>query len=143
MTPIASSSDTFDSEPVLYCTNCYSLKIKHDDVLDMDCCCDCGGTEMSETSIEAWESMYEKRYGHRHITKHTDNNNFPVFKLSPSQLKERMCKISNWKEIILSLYPKFPRNLNKADSILFFFDNIIHDGRFDDLRMALSHNRNR
>ena len=31
----------YDDEPVVYCSRCYSLKIKYEEAIDSDCCMEC------------------------------------------------------------------------------------------------------
>ena len=45
----------YDSEPVRYCSRCYSLKVKYDETLDSEYCGDCGCSDISEAPIEIWE----------------------------------------------------------------------------------------
>ena len=40
-------------------------------VPDQDYCADCGTAEIGTTTIEEWNEMYKKKYGHEHITKIT------------------------------------------------------------------------
>lgn len=53
--------EDYNSEPVVYCKNCLSLKIMVLD--DIDYCDDCGCTNLDSTDIESWNKMYEKKYG--------------------------------------------------------------------------------
>lgn len=53
--------EDYNSEPVVYCKNCLSLKIMILD--DIDYCDDCGCTNLDSTDIESWNKMYEKKYG--------------------------------------------------------------------------------
>ena len=53
--------EDYNTEPVVYCKNCLSLKIM---VLDnMDYCDECGCTDTDSTDIESWREMYKKKYG--------------------------------------------------------------------------------
>lgn len=127
----------YDSEPVLYCANCYSLRIQHEDAVDSDFCRDCGCSEIKETSIENWERLYEIRYGHSYIHKNSDPTKSPIFRLSISELKEKVSSSSKWKEIIKSIYPHFPKGYGRIDALLLFFDKIIKDNKINDLRLLL------
>lgn len=61
----------YDNEPVHYCGNCLSLRIrKVADIPDLDFCDECGGTNIQETYIHEWESLYVNRYGFRYLNKH-------------------------------------------------------------------------
>ena len=127
----------YDSEPVVYCAKCYSLRIKHEDSIDADCCMDCGCSDIKESSIETWEKMYEMRYGKKFTRKSNDVKNHPVFKMSLRELRHRLCKLPVWKLFVNKLYPEFPRGLNKTDSALLLFDKLLKDCRVDEFRMLL------
>jgi len=129
----------YDSEPVSYCTKCYSLRIKYEEVLDTDCCMDCGCLDIAETSVDNWERMYERRYGHKYIVKSDNIRDSFVFKLTTDELKTRLYNHPQWREIVFSLYPRFPKGFGRADSIILLFDKLIKDRRMDDLRMKLVH----
>lgn len=63
--------EDYNEEPVHYCTNCLSLKIKKvTDLPDLDFCDECGGTKTSQTHIYVWEKLYVERYGFNHLNKH-------------------------------------------------------------------------
>ena len=52
----------YDSEPVIYCKHCLSLKIRIlDDIIDY--CDECGSTDTAQTDIHTWEKMWEDKYG--------------------------------------------------------------------------------
>lgn len=58
----------YNAEPVLYCKNCLSLKVRNIPVMeDSDYCDECGSTDIGECSIEEWENLYTKKYGHRYL----------------------------------------------------------------------------
>lgn len=58
--------EEYDKEPVFYCNNCLSLKIRHLKYLDNSEYCDeCGSTDIETANIEEWERMYKERYGHK------------------------------------------------------------------------------
>lgn len=127
----------YDSEPIEFCAECYSLKIKHEDAIDADYCGDCGCSNIREASVYEWEALYEKKYGHKYVVKTNDPKKSPVFKLPMSKLMDRLSNLQQWKEIIHSLYPRFPGGFGKADSIVLFFDKLVKDNRLNDLRMLL------
>ena len=127
----------YDEEPVIYCSKCYSLKIKYEEAIDAECCMDCGCSDTSVSSIEEWEKLYEKRYGHKYVVKNTDPKKSYIFKLPINKLKDKVYNSPLWYVIIHSLYPKFPGGLDKADSIILLFDKLIKDNRLDDLRLVL------
>lgn len=66
------NKQSYDDEPVYYCKRCLSLNIKQMPfVPDQDYCANCGTAEIGTTTIEEWNEMYKKKYGHEHITKIT------------------------------------------------------------------------
>jgi hypothetical protein len=127
----------YDSEPVRYCARCYSLKIKYEEVIDSECCADCGSSDILEAPIEEWEKKYERRYGHKFTVKESDPKKTFIFKLPLEKLKTKVYESPMWKDIIRSVYPSFPGGLGRADSIILFFDTLIKQGRLDELKMIL------
>lgn len=127
----------YDDEPVTYCPRCYSLKIKHEDITDTDCCMDCGCTEVKETDINTWERMYTRRYGHKYAEKSNDPKESIYFKMSISKLKTKLYQGNMLPYVIRKLYPRFPQGLSRFDSILLLFDKLGKDNRIDDLRYLL------
>lgn len=62
--------EEYNDEPVFYCKECLSLKIKtvmHG--LDLDYCDDCGATNIEKIHIEDWEKLYKERYGFNYLNK--------------------------------------------------------------------------
>lgn len=57
--------EEYNSEPVVYCKQCLSLRIM--DANGTDFCDDCFGTELGTTTIEEWEILYELKYGHKFL----------------------------------------------------------------------------
>lgn len=134
----------YDSEPVVCCAKCFSLKIKYEEAIDSDCCMECGSTDVVEMDISEWEKNYERRYGKRFIVKSNDPKKSPIFKLPISKLKMKIFESPDWYEIICAVYPQFPRNLSRADSIIVLFDKISKDNKLDELRTVLwNYNRNK
>lgn len=127
----------YDSEPIAFCANCLSLKIKHEDSIDMDYCSDCGSSEIMEAPVEQWEVMYEKKYGKKYVVKGNDPKKSPVFKLTISKLMDKFSNLPNWRVIIYNMYPRFPGGFGKADSIVLFFDKLAKDNKLDDLRVTM------
>jgi ferredoxin-like protein FixX len=127
----------YDLEPVEYCSNCYSLKIKYEEVTDSEYCMDCGCSDILSTSIEEWEKLYEKKYGHKLVEKGIDVKNTPIFKMPLNKLKMKVYDHPQWRSIIRDLYKKFPDNLGRADSVILLFDRLSKDNRLDDLRLLL------
>lgn len=127
----------YDSEPIAFCANCLSLKIKHEDSIDMDYCSDCGSSEIMEAPVEQWEVLYEKKYGKKYVVKGNDPKKSPVFKLTISKLMDKFSNLPNWRVIIYNMYPRFPGGFGKADSIVLFFDKLAKDNKLDDLRVTM------
>lgn len=127
----------YDAEPVVYCPRCYSLRIRHDDSVDVDWCMDCGGTETATASIDDWERLYEERYGHRFVTRHSGPKDSKYFKMSLNKLKICLYDSDMMKRIIDRLYPNFPKGLDKAETVIMLFDKLYKDNRIDDLRYML------
>ena len=60
----------FNDEPVFYCKNCLSLKIKTvPGMIELDYCDDCGSTDISKTDIETWRQLYKDRFGFDYLDK--------------------------------------------------------------------------
>lgn len=129
--------EDYDSEPVVYCPRCYSLKIKYVEAIGSDCCMDCGCTDSIETSIGEWEKLYEKRYGRKFIQGKKNLKGHPIFKTSISKLKTMVLNNPSYKNIIRTLYPKFPSGLGRTDAVLMLFDKLSKDNRMDELRTLL------
>lgn len=61
----------YNEEPVHYCTECLSLRIKKvNDLPDLDFCDSCGSTNIEQTHISIWEKLHVKKYGFSHLNKH-------------------------------------------------------------------------
>ena len=70
-----SDLNDYNDEPVFYCKDCLSLKIKTVvEGLDLDYCDECGGTDIEQTHIEEWKKLYKKRYGFDFLTKELNKN---------------------------------------------------------------------
>lgn len=132
----ASVEDT-ELDPVIFCPKCYSLKIIHEEDLGEDCCMDCGCTETQEAPFEVWEALYERRYGKKFVERQGNCKKSPFFLLSSSKLMEKVAGSARWEQIIASIYKSFPKNLDKADSILLFFDRLVKDNKLNVLRELL------
>lgn len=126
-----------DEDSVVYCTKCYSLKIKYEEAIGMDCCGDCGCTDFKTASFNDWEKLYKARYGHKFVRETGNIRNSPIFQMSNSQLKTMVYDNASWREICQTLYPTFPRWLSKADSVVLLFAKLYQDNRLDDLRMEM------
>lgn len=58
------NSNDYNEEPVFYCKNCLSLKVKIVPVdSGLDYCDDCGSTDIEHANIYDWENLYKERYG--------------------------------------------------------------------------------
>lgn len=127
----------YDSEPVTYCSKCYSLNIKYEDSIGMECCGECGCTDFQTSSYEEWEQKFKERYGHKFIEEKGDIKKSPIFQMTNNQLKKELIKCPSWQIICKTLYPKFPNWLDKADSIILLFAKLYKDNRIEDLKIEL------
>lgn len=55
------TTEDYNNEPVYYCKQCLSLKIKT--IGKFDFCDDCGSTNIDTTHIDEWDRQYQERYG--------------------------------------------------------------------------------
>lgn len=131
------SSKDYDTEPVQYCARCYSLKIKYEETINSDYCTECGCLDTLTSDIHTWETLYERRYGKKYVTRGSDPKKTLVFMMPIDKLKTKVYQHPKWREIIKKIYPGFPGGLGKEDSVILFFDKIIKDNRLDDLRMLM------
>lgn len=127
----------YDSEPVTYCAKCYSLNIRYEDSIGMDCCGKCGCTDFLTSSYDEWEKKFKERYGHKLIEEKGDIKKSPIFQMTNTQLKKELIKCPSWKLVCRNLYPNFPNWLDKADSIILLFAKLYKDNRIDELKMEL------
>lgn len=132
----------FNSDPVIFCSKCYSLKIIHEDTVNSDCCGECGCSDLSTSTIDEWEKLYKNRYGHRYIEKGNDIRRSPIFLMSNEKLKTMVFKSPDWREICQALYPTFPNWLSRTDSVILLFAKLCQENRIDELRVELI-NRNK
>ncbi len=132
----------YDLEPVQYCARCYSLKIQYEELIDGDCCMECGCSDIKIASIYEWEKLYEKKYGRKYTEKNTDMSKNPIFKLPIEKLKMKIYDNPSWKYILHKIYPRFPGGLSRADSVILFFDKLTKDNKLDDLRTLLLTDKN-
>lgn len=133
--------EEYDSEPVTFCSRCYSLNIRHDDSMDLDCCGKCGCTDFRTASVAEWEKLFENRFGHKFIEETKVLRKSPIFLMSIDKLKTKVFNDPSWKDICKTLYPEFPEGLSRADSIILLFAKLSQEGRMDDLKIELI-NRN-
>lgn len=135
--------EEYNSEPVTYCARCYSLGVVHEDFIGMDCCKECGSSDLLTSSEEEWERLYKQRYGHKFVEEERDIRKSPIFQMSNDKLKTKVFNDPSWKEICRALYPAFPEWLGKADSIVLLFAKLYQENRLDDLRMELINRLNK
>jgi len=135
--------EEYNSEPVTYCARCYSLGIVHEDSIGIDCCKECGSSDLLTSSEEEWERLYKQRYGHKFITEESNIRKSPIFQMSNEKLKTKVFNDPSWREICRALYPTFPEWLSKADSIVLLFAKLYQEDRLDDLRMELINRLNK
>lgn len=65
------SKTEYNQEPVFYCKDCLSLKIRDVEHIDSsEYCDDCGSTDIGTASIEEWDAMYVAKYGHHFTEKY-------------------------------------------------------------------------
>lgn len=104
----------------------------------------CGCSEVAETSIEEWEKLYKDRYGHSYVERSGDPYKKHIYRMTIQELKTELYYRDNYRDIITTIYPKFPEYYSKIDSILLLFDKIIKDGNLNKLRDLLieKHNNN-
>lgn len=58
--------EDYNEEPVFYCTECLSLKIRSID--DIDYCDECSSTSIEQIDIYTWENLYQNMYGNKFIS---------------------------------------------------------------------------
>ena len=59
------SKEEYNNEPVYYCSECLSLKIR--DIDGTDYCDKCGSTNINQTHINEWEQMYVRKYNGNYL----------------------------------------------------------------------------
>lgn len=65
--------EQYNDEPVFYCKNCLSLKVKTVVVgSDLDFCDECGSTDIGQAHIGEWRRLYKERYGFDYLDKHLE-----------------------------------------------------------------------
>lgn len=65
--------EQYNDEPVFYCKNCLSLKVKTVVVgSDLDFCDECGSTDIGQAHIEEWRRLYKERYRFDYLDKHLE-----------------------------------------------------------------------
>lgn len=64
---LTNKHDKYNAIPVVYCSDCLSIKISTIDGIDY--CEDCGSTNMKEANIFDWEKMYKAKYSNTFLEK--------------------------------------------------------------------------
>ena len=65
------SQEDYNDEPVSFCKNCLSLKIRFvPSMSDSNYCDECGSTDIETCHINEWEALYKERYGHNYLREH-------------------------------------------------------------------------
>lgn len=59
------SKEDYNNEPVLYCSECLSLRIREID--ETNFCDKCGSTSIKEAHISDWEHIYALKYGEKYL----------------------------------------------------------------------------
>jgi hypothetical protein len=54
------SKEDYNNEPVYYCSDCLSLRIR--DIDGVNYCDKCSSTNIEQTHIQEWEQMYNRKY---------------------------------------------------------------------------------
>lgn len=127
----------YDSEPIFYCATCLSLKIKHEEAIDSDCCGECGCTNILQSTVEEWEKLYEKKYGRKYAEKTNDVRNSPYYKMPFNKLMEKVLNSPKWEDIIKAIYSGVPKGVSKVDSVVLFFGKLVDDNKLDRLKELL------
>lgn len=61
----------YNKEPIYYCKNCLSLRIRNIPLIDQsDYCDECGSTNIEQCTIEEWEELYINKFGHKYLDKY-------------------------------------------------------------------------
>ena len=64
------AKEVYDEEPVFYCEQCLSLRIKSvPGMIGMDYCDECNSTNIGRTNIKVWEKLYEAKHGYKFLDK--------------------------------------------------------------------------
>ena len=62
------TKEEYNNEPVFYCVDCLSLKIKNlAETEGLDYCDDCGSTNIDSCHIEEWEEKYINKHKHGYL----------------------------------------------------------------------------
>lgn len=67
--------EQYNDEPVCYCKDCLSLRIKQVATgLNLEYCDKCGSTSLAEAHIYEWEDLYKARYGFNYLNEELKSN---------------------------------------------------------------------
>ena len=135
---MAQQIEDYNSEPVKYCSQCYSLKILYEEPIDFEYCATCGCSDILETSIEEWEKLYSERYGHKYVEKNPNQKLTFLSKCTEKELMRLLVHNDSWREIVYRLYPDFYGGYNRVDTLMLLFDRVRKDGRFNELRNIMT-----
>lgn len=62
------AKEDYNAIPVHYCKQCLSLKVRRVAGMDEAAFCDeCGCTDITEASIEEWETLYKSKHGFTYL----------------------------------------------------------------------------
>lgn len=59
------SKEEYNNEPVYYCKDCMSLRIRT--IEGTDYCDKCGSTNIEQTHISEWENLYARKYSDNYL----------------------------------------------------------------------------
>lgn len=97
----------------------------------------CGCSEIVESNIEEWEKLYKSRYGHSYVKRDGNPYKRHIYRMTVQELKTELYERDNYREIMESIYPSFPKHFSRIDAVLLFFDKIIKEGELNKLRDIL------
>lgn len=61
----------YNKEPIYYCKNCLSLRVRNIPLIEQsDYCDECGSTNIEQSTIEEWEEIYKNKFGHKYLDKY-------------------------------------------------------------------------
>lgn len=65
----------YQDEPVHYCSNCLSIRIKELADVNLDICEDCGNTDIEESHFDEWNKLYVRKYNRLFLELNEDSTN--------------------------------------------------------------------
>lgn len=69
MDTLDSINAEYNEEPVMYCKDCLSLKIRDFGYAGSEYCDECGSSSIDETDIYTWDELYKQRYNKQFVTR--------------------------------------------------------------------------